>query len=282
MTQPPKYGYVLYIDEAGDDGLKRVQPIDANGASEWLVLSGYLVRAENESKCAEWLDALISDINCRSRALHYRKLSPKKQERAAAVLASHPGRAFVVASNKKNMKGYSNERAAQAGGQQWFYNWLVRVLLERVTDFCARDCSGHPGQDDKIRVIFSQRGGHSYSQTKAYFEKLRYQHVPVLDKRQIDFRFISFRLVDYVPHYMEAGLQFADIVASASYQAINPEGKRWTNKPALALRSAICKDEVGERRDFGVVLLPPHYRSIGLTSTQAEFFKHHGFSAREL
>jgi len=28
------YGYVLYIDEAGDDGLARVKPIDENGAGE--------------------------------------------------------------------------------------------------------------------------------------------------------------------------------------------------------------------------------------------------------
>jgi hypothetical protein len=29
------YEYVLYIDEAGDDGLKRVRPIDGAGATEW-------------------------------------------------------------------------------------------------------------------------------------------------------------------------------------------------------------------------------------------------------
>ncbi|MBB3995325.1 hypothetical protein GGR95_002980 [Sulfitobacter undariae] len=279
---PLKYKYVLYIDEAGDDGLRRVQPADPNGATEWLVISGYLIRAENEQNCNTWMDHLLKDINCRSRSLHYRKLSPKKQERAAELLASHNGRAFIVASNKKNMKGYNNERAAQAGGQQWFYNWLVRLLLERVTNFCAHDCSGHPGPGDKIRVVFSQRGGHSYSQTKAYFEKLRYQHTPVLNKRTIDFRFISFRLTDYVPHYTEAGLQFADIVASAAYQALNPVGNRWTNRPALSLKPAVCKDEVGERRDFGVVLQPPNYSSIGLTEPQVEFFEHYGFSKGEL
>ena len=28
------YEYVLYIDEAGNDGLARIKPIDKNGASE--------------------------------------------------------------------------------------------------------------------------------------------------------------------------------------------------------------------------------------------------------
>ena len=43
------YEYVLYIDEAGDDGLKRVRPLDPIGASEWLVISGVLDRVNNEA-----------------------------------------------------------------------------------------------------------------------------------------------------------------------------------------------------------------------------------------
>lgn len=34
------HDYVLFIDEAGDDGLKRMKPIDANDSSEWLVIAG--------------------------------------------------------------------------------------------------------------------------------------------------------------------------------------------------------------------------------------------------
>ena len=41
-----EYGYIAYIDEAGDPGLNRVRPIDENGASEWLVLSAVVMRAK--------------------------------------------------------------------------------------------------------------------------------------------------------------------------------------------------------------------------------------------
>lgn len=41
------YNYILYIDEAGDDGLTRVRPIDENGASEWLIIGGVLVRSDH-------------------------------------------------------------------------------------------------------------------------------------------------------------------------------------------------------------------------------------------
>jgi len=35
--------YVAYIDESGDDGLARVRPLDADGASEWFVLGAVVV-----------------------------------------------------------------------------------------------------------------------------------------------------------------------------------------------------------------------------------------------
>lgn len=277
------YNYVLYIDEAGDDGLSRVFPVDPNGASEWLLLSGYLIRADEEHNTGRLLGEIMRDINCQASTLHYRKLGPTKQLRAAELLCSKPARSFVVASNKKNMRGYHNPRAAQAGGSQWFYNWLIRILLERVTDFCSTLSQGKPSKQDKIKIVFSKRGGHSYGQTKAYLQLCRYQARPYLDRRQIDFRFISYRLIDYVPHYQEAGLQFADIVASAFYQALNPHDRRgWTNEPAKVLRPLTARDELGRIKDFGLVLQPINYRKIGLNKIQKELLVYYGFSAGEL
>jgi len=275
------YKYVLYIDEAGDDGLTTVRPIDPNGASEWLLISGYLIRADHEWLCQDWLQAIRRDINCQSSTIHFRRLSPTKGTRAAEMLATHPARAFVVASNKKNMRGYKNDRAAEAGGKQWFYNWLVRVLLERVTEFCLSDCDNAPTSDDKIRVVFSQRGGHSYGQTKAYFQWLRLQSNPVLHKRKVDFRFLRFGLIDYVPHYLEAGLQCADIVASAFHRAINIESKNRGIDAASKLSPIMARNEMKEIKDSGLVLQPTNPSLLKLSPEQAEIFLHFGFSKYE-
>ena len=114
------YDYVLFIDEAGDDGLTRVKPIDPDGASEWLVISGVLVRAEDEGQTRVWLDNIRRDINSlQSPLLHYKKLSPAKRLRAASMLGDMNVRIFTVCSNKKNMRGHLNERAGAAGGKQW-------------------------------------------------------------------------------------------------------------------------------------------------------------------
>ena len=59
MNSSPDYGYIAYIDEAGDPGLKTVRPLDENGASEWLVLSAVVMKAEREAKVVDWVSGLI-------------------------------------------------------------------------------------------------------------------------------------------------------------------------------------------------------------------------------
>jgi len=49
------YSYIAYIDEAGDDGIRKVRPIDPNGASEWLVLSAIVIRASREKELIDCL-----------------------------------------------------------------------------------------------------------------------------------------------------------------------------------------------------------------------------------
>lgn len=271
------YDYVLFIDEAGDDGLTRVKPIDADGASEWLVISGVLVRAEDEGRTRVWLDQIRQDINSlQSPLLHFKKLSPTKRVRAACMLGELPVRIFTVCSNKKNMRGYHNVRAAVAGGKQWFYNWVVRILMERVTNYCLASSKKKLGRPGKVKVLFSSRGGHSYGHTKAYWEYLKAQGTPYLNKYQIKFDVLSYRLTDYVPHYMHAGLQLADIAASAFYQAVETDSSRWSTDSAKALEPRMAR--AGKTVvDCGLVLQPHRIDSIGLSSEQKEIFQHYGF-----
>lgn len=145
---------------------------------------------------------------------------------------------FAVCSNKKNMRGWSNERAAIMRSKQWFYNFCVRFLIERVTDFCLRDSIKKYNAPRYLRVLFSQRGGHEYGQTKAYWEHLKAQassETTYLRRREIKHQVLHFNLVDYVPHTSVAGLQLADVVASAFYQAIDVLDVKNDPEPAKLL-----------------------------------------------
>lgn len=275
------YSYILYIDEAGDDGLTRIKPIDPNGASEWLVISGVLLRKKYESEVVSWVKDIRRSINAtQGPALHYLNLSPTKKDAVCDLVGALPIKAFAVCSNKLNMRQYHNPRAAIFGSKQWFYNYCVRLLIERVTDMCFRSSMRHSGKAENLKVIFSQRGGHSYGQTKAYWQKLKAQAAggtTLLNKREIRHQVLKFNLVDYVPHNQVAGLQLADIVASSFYQAVNSNGPRWETRHALRLQKAMAHEK-NVIADYGLVLQPTDPRKFTPDDKQKKIFNFFGYS----
>jgi hypothetical protein len=166
------YGFVAYIDESGDDGLKRIRPLDAGGSSEWFILSAVMVRSSNEKAVGRWQREILARFNHSQRHdIHYRKLAPIKKRIACEVLAAQPLRLFVVMSNKKNIKGYRNPRTHPE--KNYLYWWLTRLLLERVTRFCAEASHVIYQEPRPIKMIFSLRGGMSYDRLIAYLRLLR-------------------------------------------------------------------------------------------------------------
>lgn len=280
-STPKEYGYIAYIDEAGDPGLKRVRPMDENGASEWLVLSAVVMKATREPHVLDWVQAIISDLGITQRNdLHYRTLSPTRKLSAGMQIAERPLRAFAVCSNKKNMRGYNNPRAAMISSQQWFYNWCTRLLLERVTGFCAARTMADYGERKLVKVEFSERGGHRYSQTAAYQWYLRHQQQGgqiYLKKREPVTAMLDWDLMEAFPHEDRAGLQLADYVASAFYQAIDCLGPgEWNPEPAKSLQPIMAKEN-GVQKDFGVALFPTPAWKAELAPDQRQIFEHYGY-----
>lgn len=282
MANPSNdYGYIAYIDEAGDPGLKKVRPIDENGASEWLVLSAVLMRAKWEPHVINWVDQIRCDLDItQARALHYRNLSPTRKLVMSKKITELPLRGFVVCSNKKNMRRYSNPKAALVPSQEWFYNWMIRVLLERVTSYCDTRTIKDYGERKKVKIEFSQRGGHSYGQTKAYYWYLKQQHDSdniFLKKRQPVMDLLSPNLMEFYPHYTRAGMQLSDCIASSFYQAIDCLGPgTWNMEPAKTLDRILPK-ELGKCADFSVVLQPTPPWKADLTPNQKLIFEHYGY-----
>jgi hypothetical protein len=86
--------FVAYIDESGDTGLESVKPINERGASEWLVLSCFLVRAVNDAKLPEWVRGIQAKFkNVQSPHLHFSDLLPFKRlmhvKRLRRIHAAH-------------------------------------------------------------------------------------------------------------------------------------------------------------------------------------------------
>lgn len=98
---------------------------------------------------------------------------PGRPEAIRRLVVDLDLRCFVVASNKKNMEGYSNPDAGKIPSQCWFYCWMTRVLLERVTRFVLHRPLLDYGEPRYLRIEYSARGGLRYDQMNAYYEWLR-------------------------------------------------------------------------------------------------------------
>jgi len=158
-AQLPRYDYIVYIDESGD-GLKAVKPCTFPGSSEWLVLSAVVIRASNEPSVANWVNDIRSGFKSRqAKALHFADLSHPNKVRTCEKIAGLDLRRFVVASNKKSMQGHSNPDAGKIPSQCWFYCWMTRVLLERVTRFVLQRSLMDYGEPRYLRIEYSARGG---------------------------------------------------------------------------------------------------------------------------
>lgn len=281
MGSAEDYSYLAYIDEAGDDGLRRVRPVDSDGSSEWLVVSAVVIDASRESEVLQWSDDLSSITRAQGNMIHFRRLSARNKLLVCERMAALPARYFAVCSNKKNMKGYENPFAKEVPSKNWFYNWMTRLLLERVTDFVYRHSLSKYGSPRKLRVEYSNRGGLSYAQMRAYFRWINFQgNNTFLRFGKLHWDVIDFNLLKVYPAHERAGLQLADAVASAFFKAcdvhstggcdpifaqtLNPRVARHTDR--LATFPA----------GYGVKLMPNLQRAR-LTLEQREIFSYYGY-----
>ena len=159
------------------------------------------------------------------------------------------------------MRGYRNPQAEAVSlhPHNWFYNYCIRVALERISEWCATWSIRETGQPKYVKLVFSRRGGHSYRHVDTYTHLLAIQasQGTLYQTAKVpDFRVLDHRLIDVIDHNKSAGCQIADVVASAFFQAANAGNKRWNTEYAEALQPRIARNEYRVCANFGVTLLP--------------------------
>lgn len=281
--EPPQHKYIAYIDESGDPGIKKVKPLDLRGSSEWLMVSAVLISAENEPNVAGWVAEMAAAMNSHQmRDIHFQKLSPARKLLAAQHIAARPVRCFVVASNKQNMRGHQNPWAERIPSDNWFYCWMTRLLLERVTHWVAAHSQRENGAVGKVRLVFSERGGLSYPQLNAYCEWLRAKgDNQFLSAGNIAYETIHPGLMHVVNHAGHDGLKLPDIVASAFFKAADVHDTGACD-PRFAMALAPRMARYGRQvSGYGVKLMPGHGKlRRKVRSEQLEIFEFYGYPAQ--
>ncbi|ATE65637.1 DUF3800 domain-containing protein [Rhizorhabdus dicambivorans] len=226
-SKPPDYNYVAYIDESGDPGLTKVKPRTPGGSSEWLVISAAVIPAECEPEVQTWVAEMMKAMNSHQlRDLHFQKLRPDKKSLLCSYLAQRRVKLFTLISNKQNMEGYHNPRAAKVPSNNWFYCWLTRVLLERVTGFVLAASIKRYNEPRLLKLEYSERGGLSYSQMHAYYEWLKIKGAGGAVPQFLPWGDLAWPVLHqdlmYVYNHKERdGLKLPDIAASAFFKAVD-------------------------------------------------------------
>ena len=273
--------YVAYIDESGDTGTSKLKTHTENGSSEWLVASCFLVRIDNDHKTLSWVKEIQSQFrNVQTPYLHFIDLLQGKKEIACRTLASKPCRLFVAMSNKKNIVGYKNNNI-QDGNKHWLYWWLMRLLLEKVTDFCEQRTPIDQRGKDKIRIVFSRRNDLRYIDFANYIAKLRRQSLAgmlVIDQGDLAWSVVDDEEILAYNHKERAGLQLADLVASAFFQSVE------RNRPddceptcASILKPRMAKNKFGTIMGHGIKTMP-ELDKMNLSVEQKAIFEYYGYS----
>lgn len=272
------YDYILYIDEAGDSGLKLRSK--GTGSTEWFALGGIVVSRRHEAAIPDWVRDILSGIGHEEpipEELHFNRLDVERKLLAAKAVARLPVSAFTVMSHKENMRGYRNTRAERLGGKNIFYNFCLRVLLERVTQTVARTSMRQFKEIRRLRIVIARTGGVQYDLTMDYIEKLRAQALTgttFLNKNVIHHAIASSWQFEPVSANTSAGCQIADTVVSSFYNSVNETGAfPMLQGPAKAIEPIVPRYR-GVRANHGLTLLPwnnnipARYRSI---------FRHYGY-----
>lgn len=207
------HSFIAYIDESGDEGInsRRRGGGTRGGSSNWLTVSACVTRAANDAGCVGWRDEILRLSEKRTSTLHFVNLSHTQRLAAARVLADKPIRGISVLSNKASLD------SSTFGDTSQYYFYVTRYLIERISWMAKTYSRGAPG-DGRVKLIFSCRGSMSYDDFRAYLNHLKQNMQTSIYWNAIDIDGIEAR-----DHSTRAGLQLADVIASAMACGVDPD-----------------------------------------------------------
>lgn len=211
--------YHAYIDEAGDEGFGKLRDLTTRGGqSTWLVLGSIVVREANDQLLPHWRDELrIQFPEKKKPDLHWANLNHDQKRVVCAGLAAQPLGVALTLSHKVTLPGSKYEHLFKK--PQYLYNYLVRWLLERLITACQNNASPDTA---KLHLTFSRRGGTDYQVMRDYLQMLADERDVIKAPRTTDWSVLDIDGIKVENHSKRAGLQLADCVTSAFFQALEP------------------------------------------------------------
>lgn len=261
--------YHIFCDEFGDQSLKHT-------ASEWFIISAVVVAAHRVPNLQKWIRRIKRPMKNQQRAsLHFRDLDDDMRFRSTRFLGKMPIRCFALLSHKENMRSHRNRRCERAvgwyddddireivqdrGRRQSYPNFVLKVLLERATEWCERRSLADHGARYPVQITIASRGGFYLDSFKRYLidkDRANWLKGRGTLPGYLAWRVVDTNLISEAPAADVAGLQLADVVAGAFSRAIDE--RRFGMCDRRYVENLLPR--VGRRRSqiasFGVTGLP--------------------------
>jgi Protein of unknown function (DUF3800) len=260
--------YTAYIDEAGDEGFGKLTLPASGGQSRWLCLGACIVTRENDLRLPGWRDQIIAKFpKKKTRDLHFRELKHEQKIVVCQEMSKLPIGVCVTLSHKVTLPGSPWEATFKKKG--YLYNYLLRWLLERITEVCRR----RGGVGASLNVVFSRRANTDYETMKEYFILTKEEREFMPQYRRIDWTLIDIENIAVENHSKWAGLQIADCVTSAFFLAVEPNVYgNYEHDYAKLLKDRLIKSSSGNYLDCGISPVPS-WAKCQADAQQEEFFR---------
>ncbi len=189
----------VYIDEAGDEGFKFDNRL-GHGSSKFFVLSAVIVKKEQDLEFSRLVNNLKIMLNFQKKdmlsPLHFCKMSHDKRKACINKLIEFKDFTIIsVVFNKESLIKLLRMKSV-------LYNYACKILLQQVTMFLKNN-------NGVANFTFEHRRNTHYEVLKDYVQTIINTNKYVLSIRTL-------------PKSQAKCLQLADIVASSTYQAFEP------------------------------------------------------------
>jgi len=244
-------GYIAFIDESGDEGFKFER-----GSSNWFVLSGYIIKKSFYQNTIDCIGNIKNEFKWQQeKHIHWKKLHHFEKKYFCKQISHQKCTLITVCVHKPSII-----EKEQFDSRYRLYFYTCRYLIERISWHIRDVYNIKSDLSNKILLIFSNRSGMSYNELKAYFSFLQLKSE--VEDIRIEWQHIDFDLIKAFPPGKLEGLQLADAVAGAFYNAFEDRipAKHETEYGQI-LKNKVYRHK-GDFWGYGLKIVPPemHYQ----------------------
>ncbi len=223
--------YVAYIDESGDEGIKR--------GTEWLILTAVIVEKDDDLRTSTAIVDIKNALQIpHNKPFHWKLIRNKHASKKRLVIDRIARENFHYINIIVNTTDLEDVNATS----KLLYNYFCRFLIERITWF-VDDNRG------TVEIVFSNRSNTSWVKLEEYIAGL-------CASGQCQIRNNVITQTEVFETTQRKMLQFADACASSLGEALNEDVYGYIDERYILKLSDKLYRRKGKLFSYGLKIFP--------------------------